>query len=151
MTAVNTGLPGHSVVTSELQAALDANTSPLELVVLFGSSSRGANPSRPPPRDVDLAVQYLDGTTVRERWQAEESLRRASSERPVDIVDLRAANPLLRFEVARDGVLIWESRPYLWADFRARAMVDWWDWAPYQRRMDRGAVRALREATGGPA
>jgi hypothetical protein len=62
----------------------------------------------------------------------------------VDVVNLREAPPLLRFEIARDGVPLIESSPHAWADFRARAMVDWWDWAPTARAMYRAAAARLR-------
>ena len=140
---------------ARIVAALGDAAEAVELLVLFGSSGRAAGDVRPVkrlPRDVDLGVRYRDDTSVRQRWRVEGALRRhlrPLDRREVDVIDLASAPPLLRFEVARDGKLLYESRPYLWADFRARAMVDWWDWAPYQRRMDRGAVRRLREATLG--
>jgi hypothetical protein len=31
----------------------------------------------------------------------------------------------------------------LWSDFRARAMVDWWDWAPFARRFGAAAMARL--------
>jgi len=27
-----------------------------------------------------------------------------------------------------------------WADFRARAMLDWWDWAPVARAIEKGII-----------
>jgi len=62
----------------------------------------------------------------------------------VDVVDLDTAPPLLRFEVARDGILIHEGRPHAWADFRARAMLDWWEWSPTARMIQDAAIQRLR-------
>src|SRR3712207_7146976 len=42
----------------------------------------------------------------------------------------RSAPPLLRFEIARDGVVLRQDRDGLWTDFKTRAMIDWWDWEP---------------------
>jgi hypothetical protein len=64
--------------------------------------------------------------------------------RSVDLVALETAPPLLRFEVARDGRVLLERDPHAWSDFKARAMVDWWDWASYARRFHRVAVSRLR-------
>lgn len=128
-------------------AALGDGSGAVDLLVLFGSLAR---PGGPRVRDVDIGVLYRGGVTVRERWLVEDRLRRALRA-PVDIVDLAAAPPLLRFEIARDGVVLYERRPFLWADFQVRAMGDWWDWAPYQRRIDRGAVRKLAEVGSGSA
>jgi hypothetical protein len=35
-----------------------------------------------------------------------------------------------------------------WADFRARAMIDWWDWAPTARMINDAAIRRLQEKVG---
>jgi hypothetical protein len=55
------------------------------------------------------------------------------------------APPLLRFEISRDGVLILEREEGLWAGVKAKAMMDWWDWAPYAKRIEDAAIRRLRE------
>ena len=65
--------------------------------------------------------------------------------RPVDVTLLNTAPPLLRFEVARDGVVLTERRPGAWTDFRTRAMIDWWDWAPTARRLWATAAERLRD------
>lgn len=40
----------------------------------------------------------------------------------------------------------------VWADFRARAMIDWWDWAPTARMMHAAMTARLKEeARRGPA
>ena len=70
----------------------------------------------------------------------------------MDIVDLTTAPPLLRLEIARDGHLLHEGRPHAWAGFRARAMLDWWDWAPTARMIHAAAAERLRrQARHGPA
>ncbi len=53
--------------------------------------------------------------------------------------------PQLRFEIARSGILAFERHPGIWVRERARAMVDWWDWAPIVRRIHAAAVTRLRE------
>jgi hypothetical protein len=77
---------------------------------------------------------------------------RTVTSREIDLVRLDEAPPLLRFEIARDGRLLVERVPHLWSDTRARAMTDWWDWAPTARLFQRGAVARLRaEVSRGPA
>jgi hypothetical protein len=63
--------------------------------------------------------------------------------REVDVIPLDTAPPLLRIEIARDGVLVMERAPGLWSAFRARAMVDWWEWAPFARRFGQAAIARL--------
>jgi hypothetical protein len=62
------------------------------------------------------------------------------------VVRLDVAPPLLRFEITRDGRVLFERTPHAWSDFRARAMTDWWDWAPTARFLNAAAVARLRAA-----
>jgi len=112
----------------------------VRLAVLFGSNARG---EAGPRSDVDLGV-LLDPDTRDLRIHVEAELGRAA-EREVDVIFLGDAPPLLRFEISREGVLLFEKEDGLWTDFKVRAMVDWWDWAPYSRMFTAAAVRRLRE------
>lgn len=121
----------------------------VRMLVLFGSAARGNVRA---DSDVDMAV-LLDEEedTSRLRVEIEAALGRAAG-RNVDVVYLLDAPPQLRFEVARDGRLLLERVPHTWADFRARAMIDWWDWAPTARLIHAAAVKRLRQQTShGPA
>ena len=112
----------------------------VRLAVLFGSTARG---EARPRSDVDLGV-LLDPDTRDLRCHVEAELGRAA-EREVDVIYLNEAPPLLRFEISRDGVLLFEKEDGLWTDVKVRAMVDWWDWAPYARMFTKAAVQRLRE------
>lgn len=112
----------------------------LKLAVLFGSTARG---QARPKSDVDLGV-LLDPYSPELRFQVEAELGRAAG-RPVDVVLLDDAPPLLRFEIAREGVLLFQREDHRWTDFKTKAMVDWWDWAPTHRMIAAGVVRRLRE------
>jgi predicted nucleotidyltransferase len=112
----------------------------VRLAVLFGSTARGEARSR---SDVDLGLS-IDPDTQAIRRHVEAELERAVG-RPVDVVYLGESPPLLRFEISRDGVLLLEREDGLWTDFKARAMVDWWDWAPLAKRIEDAAIRRLRE------
>jgi hypothetical protein len=46
-------------------------------------------------------------------------------------------------------VLIRQADPHLWPDFRARAMIDRWDWAPTFRMIHDAGLRRLRRQAGG--
>lgn len=94
--------------------------------------------------DVALLVRPGERSARRE---LEAALGRAAAH-PVDVVYLDEAPPLLRFEIARDGILLVESRPYQWADFKARAMLDWWDWAPTARKLWAASLNRLRHEVG---
>jgi hypothetical protein len=119
----------------------------VKLAVLFGSRARG---EERPRSDVDLGV-LLETYTPDLRFKVEAELGRAAG-REVDVVLLDDAPPLLRFEIARDGVLLFQREDHLWTDIKARAMLDWWDWAPTYRQILAGAMRRLRgEEAGYPA
>ncbi len=119
----------------------------VRLAVLFGSAARG---EERPGSDLDVGVLLDDDAPLR-LSALEVALSRAAG-REVDLVSLRDAPPLLRFEVARDGVVILEPVPHAWADFKAKAMIDWWDWAPTARAMHAASIARLREGIArGPA
>ncbi len=118
-----------------LRSALEADSA-VQLAVLFGSAARGTLTGR---SDLDVGVMGVSATRLP---ALAVRLARAAG-REVDLAQLETAPPLLRFEIARGGVLLLERSPDLWSDFRARAMVDWWDWAPLARRFAAAAMARL--------
>lgn len=112
----------------------------VKLAVLFGSTARG---KAGPRSDVDLGV-VLDPDTRDVRSRVEAELWQAAG-RTVDVIYLDKAPPLLRFEIARDGVLLHQEQDHLWTDFKTRAMLDWWDWEPIAKRIEEALIQRLRE------
>jgi hypothetical protein len=112
----------------------------VRLAVLFGSTARGLAGER---SDIDLGV-LLEPDVPSYRFEAEAELGRAAG-REIDLIFLSEAPPLLRFEIARDGVLLCERQEGLWTEFQVRAMEDWWDWAPYHKLFTEAAIAGLRE------
>jgi predicted nucleotidyltransferase len=114
----------------------------VRLAVLFGSEAQGTARRS---SDIDL------GLILDERGPDVASLvvdlERALA-RTVHVVLLDEAPPLLRSEIGRYGKVLVERRPYEWADFRAHAMIDWWDWAPTAAMIERSVAARLREETG---
>lgn len=92
---------------------------------------------------MDLGL-LLDPYSAELRFQVEAELGRAAGQ-PVHVILLDEAPPLLRFEIARDGVLLFQREEHLWTAFKARAMVDWWDWAPTARKIQAAVFQRLRE------
>jgi uncharacterized protein len=112
----------------------------LKLAVAFGSTARG---EARPESDVDLGI-LLEPYSPSLRLETEAQLGRAAR-RPVHIILLDEAPPLLRFEIARDGVLLLERSDGLWPQFKAKAMIDWWEWAPTARKINAEVIRRLKE------
>jgi predicted nucleotidyltransferase len=130
------------VPVNQLKRVLD-ETPAVRLAVLSGSAARQADGSG---SDLDVGVSFAEGGTDLAPALAV-ALERAAGRR-VDLVPLDAAPPLLRFEIARDGVVVVERLRGAWAEFQARAMIDWWDWAPTARMMHRVMAEKLREEAG---
>jgi predicted nucleotidyltransferase len=128
----------------KLRAAL-VTMPAVRLAAAFGSVARGGERAG---SDVDIGL-LLDPNTPDLRSRIEADLGRAAG-REIDLVYLDTAPPLLRFEIASDGVLLVARDRCDWVDFRARAMIDWWDWAPTARRINDAAIRRLREKAGAP-
>jgi len=129
---------GHDELTEALGHAA-ASLPDVDLLVLFGSRARGAARAG---SDVDIAVGLCDRGLATRR-AVEVAIGRALNAR-VDITFFDNAPPQLRFEIARSGVLVSERTTGAWARERARAMIDWWDWAPLARRIHARAVSRLR-------
>ena len=125
----------------ELAAALTADPD-VQLAVVFGSAARGALHRR---SDLDIGVMGLRSTT---RLAALAVTLARIAGREVDLIQLETAPPLLRFEIARDGAVLAARAPHLWPDFQARAMVDWWEWAPLARRFAAAAMARLGSQAG---
>jgi|HubBroStandDraft_3_1064219.scaffolds.fasta_scaffold24127_4 predicted nucleotidyltransferase len=129
---------------TELLAEALASFPEVRLAAAFGSVARR---QERPGSDLDIGLR-LDSRDPELRWKVEAALGRAAG-REVDLVDLDTAPPLLRFEIARDGVLLLARERQDWVDFRARAMIDWWDWAPTARKINDELIRQLREKVDG--
>jgi predicted nucleotidyltransferase len=127
-------------VFDTLRGALHAMPS-VRLAVVFGSEARG---TAGPSSDVDLGV-VLEGNA--DPGQLGVELERLLH-RTVHVVLLDQSPPLLRSEISRAGKVLVERTPHAWADFRARAMIDWWDWEPTARMVQRTVAERLREEAG---
>ena len=118
----------------------------VRLAVLFGSTARRTEGS---DSDIDIGVSMEGRADLPLTLRV--ALERAAG-RPVDLVWLDGAPPLLRFEIARDGLVLFAREAHTWAEFRAHAMIDWWDWAPTARMMHEVMAARLREeAARGPS
>lgn len=92
---------------------------------------------------MDLGV-LLEPDTPDVRLRVEAELGRAVGDRAVDVIFLKEAPPLLRFEIAKEGVVLHQNQDDLWTDFKTRAMLDWYDWEPIARRIEEALIERLR-------
>ena len=105
---------------------LDAGP-PLRFAAIFGSAARGR---LRPDSDVDIGIWPVDDQLSLLAEGALQSRIEDAVHRAVDLVRLDSAPTLLRYYVARDGMLVVATSPVEWPRFRARAMSDWCDFQP---------------------
>ena len=87
----------------------------LELIVLFGSAAKGRARRE---SDLDVAVRCDGAADLDAIFVALAPAFRTSR---LDLVDLRRAGPLLAFEVARSGKVLFERSPASFRSFQSIA------------------------------
>ena len=112
----------------------------LRLAVLFGSFATGKQRR---DSDVDLGVLMGENPPSNLLWRIDCTLGDAVK-RPIHSVELDHAPPLLRNEIARDGIVLLEREEGLWTHFKVRAWRDWWEWRPYLQRILYAKIDRLR-------
>jgi predicted nucleotidyltransferase len=118
-------------------AALHTIDAKLELAVVFGSVARGEARF---DSDIDVAVRYTHALSADEKVALVEALAIATS-RPVDLIDLRVAGPIVAREALTKGTRIFGSDE-VWAAQLSRTLIDHSDFAPLVER----TLRERRES-----
>jgi predicted nucleotidyltransferase len=109
-----------SALVAQLESALRKGF-PLRLAVLFGSAARG---TRRPGSDLDVGIVPREpDLPLSAELDLQVELTRACGT-SVDLVRLDRATTLLRFQAARDGVLLLADPPQEFARFRASAGIE---------------------------
>ncbi|MCA9796320.1 MAG: DUF86 domain-containing protein [Candidatus Eremiobacteraeota bacterium] len=122
-----------------------ACTEPLELIVLYGSTARGQATAE---SDLDLALlprNPLGG--VRDLDRLTSRVCREMGRGDLDIAWLPNASWLLWQEIARDGQILFQSRPEAPARFRAEAALRVAEAFPWRYRDRRFVSRFLQGET----
>ncbi len=115
------------------------------LCVLFGSRANGR---ARPESDYDLATIPAPAPSLRLHWQValEELLQN-----DVDLVALSpTTEPVLGWEIARGGRLVYEAQPGLWAVERAKLWHRYEDALPFRRGLAESLRRFAQEARHAP-
>ncbi len=113
-------------VVPELRAAARAHAG-LKLLVLHGSRARG---DAHEASDWDLAYVAAPGVDLGLLYA---DLASVLATDHVDLVDLSSAGGLIRYRVARDGVVVFEAEAGTFAKFWFEAVSFWCDAAPVLR------------------
>jgi uncharacterized protein len=125
-------------LVKDLQAAL-ADRGDVRFAILFGSSvTRGPEAAR----DVDLAISTATPLSLDAMVALADDLERVAG-KPVDLVELDAANTLVRWEVVRTGRVVTAHDPDALRAFQARVPAEYDDLRPYLEREAAGLRRVL--------
>jgi predicted nucleotidyltransferase len=100
----------------------------LRLAVLFGSTARG---TARPDSDLDIGILPADRELTLFDELSLQARLAAAAGREVDLVRLDQTRPMLRFRVAREGLVLLAETPVEWARFRARAGIEHAEISPH--------------------
>lgn len=95
----------------------------LSLMILYGSQVKGKTHQQ---SDVDIAVYKKGGISPGEYLEIYSEIMRALENFDVDVKNLRDTNPLFKFFVTNDGVLLFGDA-LLFAEMKATAYQDYFD------------------------
>lgn len=112
----------------------------LDFMVFYGSAARG-NPVTKTP-DIDIAVYRRGGVETKEYLTIVSEVQATLAGREVDVKLLNETNPLFRYEVMREGVLI-AGETKLYQDFYLYSYRDYQETKPLYRLM--AASQKLRQ------
>lgn len=111
----------------------------VSLVVLFGSEAKGAGRE---DSDVDLAVWTEKRLSPRREIALMAEMSGLFPGRTTDVAILNESSPLLRFEVSKAGVPLYEERPGAFLRFRLMAVRQYWETEKFRRMRARFLRRA---------
>ncbi|MFN2341135.1 MAG: nucleotidyltransferase family protein [Halanaerobium sp.] len=94
----------------------------LQLLILFGSyESDNFNKNS----DIDLAVKVRQLNQLKkDQFQILNQLSALFGQRPVDLVILNHADPLIKFKIASEGELLYQSEEHIFENFQVRAAAE---------------------------
>ena len=135
-------LMGHSMAGSELQdpdsdlrgsLARWAERMGCGLLLIFGSEALGRARRG---SDLDLAISFDPLPTAEERLRIVGEIQDLCAARNADVVFLHPeTDPVLRFEIFRDGEVLYECERGLFVEERVRALMLYEDALPFRRAL----------------
>jgi predicted nucleotidyltransferase len=135
MTSISVSLPAKEVLKPIVQKF------GIRFIVLFGSVVRGTTNAE---SDIDLGVLTNRPLTFNQQlklWGALSPLFNIE----VDLVVLNHANPVLAFEVASTGDLLFEDKPNTWDNWKSFSFRQYWDTGKFRSDLRRFITRRAEE------
>lgn len=113
----------------------------LRLIVLFGSQVRERTHTG---SDADVAIWTERSLSAEERLELWGTLTRLF-QAEVDLTTLNRAEPLLLYQVASTGRLLYESEEWAWENLKSYGYRQYWDSAKFFKDMSRYISRRAEE------
>jgi len=123
------------------QLKLLARNFGLRLIVLFGSTARGVMNRE---SDIDLGVlleKPLSPVQRRRLWSALSTLFPAD----VDLTVLNHADPLVSYQIASEGVILFETVSFAWETWKSYAVRRYWDTHKFRESQSKYLARRAEE------
>lgn len=95
----------------------------LRLMVLFGSAARGTAHAS---SDLDIGILSKNKLSHTKRLSLWSDLSRLFNQE-VDLTVLNYPNPVLDFEIAKEGILLFESEEHSWENWKSFRVRHYWD------------------------
>jgi len=102
----------------------------ITLIVLFGSYAE--NKVRE-DSDIDIGIYLANKIGVKEETNLIEDMVHAFKRDNIDLVILNTASPVLRFEVVRNGKLLFERTQGDFLQFKLLSMKRYWEYSRFQK------------------
>ncbi len=113
----------------------------IEVLILFGSQ---AKKQQHKASDIDIAYLSLESMSLIEEARFATALMKAFGNRSVDAVSLRDAPPLLAYQIANHGKLLYEARKSLFSEFQIYAARIYRESRPLIRMREERLKRKIR-------
>ena len=113
----------------------------ISYALLFGSSARGTAHEG---SDLDVAIAFREGVTMEPRVLGGlvAALESAAGGRQIDLLLIDEAPPPVAFRAFRDGVVLVENDHQALAARKARAILEYLDFRPFEELAARGVLSA---------
>jgi predicted nucleotidyltransferase len=97
--------------------------------------------------DSDIDIAYISETSLSpvEKMALYEDLIRYHRKSEIDLVDLVRSDPILRYEVALNGKVLYESEPGLFEKYQLYYIKRYYEYRPYIEEEMREIGRKIRE------
>lgn len=114
-------------------------------VYLFGSTATAKENKF---SDVDVAVLFDNSLPQEQYTQKSLSIMDELSsilDRNMDVLALNKASSFLKFQIIKDGLLIYERRDRVKRDFEANAIVEYFDFLPVRKKLETALIKSIKE------